>query len=616
MIRLAVLQGVGCLVLTFGIFAGLTACQHAAKEPAETEKLIKPAPRLVDALKNSPSECLLPEIKLRSGQEWAKTASGAELLKWAKEARNETCIPETTYTLYRIFKLKGERPQYQAPYYKKRELLAQEVLATWLENDDSRIDRINDLLWSICEETTWVVPAHEKNEWFIDLFSSETGANLGHVLMLVGDRLPEEVRNRVRQEVKRRILDPYLIHAHEYWWDKGGNNWTGVCAGSVGQAFLLMEDDPDRLAEGLTLVMGQLEHFITNGFEPDGGCLEGIGYWGYGLSQFIDFAEMLRVRTNGSFDLLAQDKIKAIAKYPLAVSLGENLYASFADAHQKCTVEPYIAARVAERTGENGLLSLAGGLQDWRLTTTLRNIVWWNGEKPVSPKLEDAFLPVSGIVRIIGGSGPGSIILAAKAGHNAEPHNHNDVGSFIVAVDGTVYLCDPGGGKYDAAYFSPKRYDNVFANSFGHSVPRFGGRLQSAGRQFCGTMEKTGDKSVSVRFEKAYDLPALKQALRIFKVNGDSLEMRDEFAFDGAPVETEEALLTWLDVETDGPVARVKSDKGTLEVRTESGVFAAERLEGACKANNANGMLTRLTVTYPPSGEIKTRFTMKFVPAT
>ncbi|MCX5757797.1 MAG: heparinase II/III family protein [Candidatus Hydrogenedentes bacterium] len=468
-----------------------------------TESKPDPAVEALRAKLGVSQQTLLPELAAHTPGEWTATPHGAALLKWAREADAVKTVPETTYTLYRRFRVAGERPSYEGPYFEKRQLLARAVLSAWVAPTEERIIRLNDLIWSICEETTWVVPAHEKkNEGFIDLFASETAADLAHALALLGDRLNSEIRARVHDEVNRRVLDPYLHHAHEYSWGLGRNNWTGVCAGSIGQTFLLMEDDPERLAQGIAYVIEHLDKFIANAFEEDGGCLEGIGYWNYGLVHFVGFAEMLRDRTKGAVDLLANPKLAAIARYPLVAYLGNGLYASFADAHEHSTVHPFLAARFAERYGVKGLLGLTFEETGWPLSTALRNLVWWNGEKPGEPVLEDAFLPQSGIARFCAPP----FVLAIKAGHNDEPHNHNDVGSFVLAAGGQVYLCDPGGGLYDASYFGPKRYENVFANSYGHSVPRIGGTLQAPGRTHCGTIERTGEKSVGIRFEKAYSM--------------------------------------------------------------------------------------------------------------
>jgi hypothetical protein len=600
------------LILILSISIGIGACQHAPMEHKPDMKPEISTQELRKILEAQPAANLLPELASRSPAEWSSTSVGAQLLASSKEAAAVTYMPETTYTRYRLFKTTGERAPYDRPYGQKRSLLSREVLAAWFQGDNSRIDRINDLIWSICEETTWVGPAHEKTEWHIDLYAAETAADLGYVIMLIGDRLPEEVRERVRKEVNRRIFEPYLAHAHEYWWDSGRNNWTGVCAGSIGEAFLLLENDVQRQAKALSLVIGQLDRFIQNAFEADGGCLEGIGYWNYGLYHYVCLAEMLRVRSGGAIDLLSNEKVRAIAAYPLAVVMGKDTYASFSDAHEHSSVQPFLAARLSERAGATGLRALVEEAGGGDLAEVLRNLSWWDGTRPEMPKLDNSFLPVSGLARLVGNAGEHTVVLAVKAGHNAESHNHNDVGSFVLAVDDTVYLCDPGAGAYNAAYFSPKRYENVFANSYGHSVPRIGGTLQPAGQEYCGTMQKTGDKSISIRFEKAYAVPSLKTAVRSIEMHGGEVILQDSFAFEGDGCEVEEAFMTWNPVEINGNVACVTTDKGTLEIRAENGTFTGERLEEACKANKKEGVLTRIAGVYPASTQIEARFSMMF----
>ncbi len=585
----------------------VTGCRHAvAPSSPVAEAKPDPAAKLLPLLEAGKGKPLFPELTDRIPAEWAATPAAAQLLPWAREGASVKTIPETTYTLYRRFKTTGDRPPYEGPYFEKRTLLTREVIAAWLDHSDARISRINDLLWSICEETTWVAPAHEGRG--IDLFAAETGCDLAQVLLLLGDRLPEEIRSRVRAEINRRIMDPYLAHGADYSWGAGRNNWTGVCAGSVGQTFLLLEDDPVLLSQALATVLAQLDRFIANAFTGDGASLEGIGYWNYGLSHYVSFAEMLRGRTNGAIDLLGQEKLKAIAQYPGTVYLGNGLYASFADAHETSDVEPYLAARISQRTGANELLGLVGNPTDWRLNTLLRNLTWWDGAKAAEPPLRDAFLPQSGIAKFV--SGPA--VLAIKAGHNDEPHNHNDIGSFVLCYDGVVCLCDPGAGLYNADYFSKKRYDNVFANSYGHSVPRIGGKLQQTGKQFNGTLECTGDKSVAIRFENAYGIPELREASRRAALQDGTLTLEDSLAFNGAGMEVEEAFVTWQKVEVNGNTARVTTEKGTLLITADQGSFTAEPLKAACEANHKKGLLTRIALVRPAAPTVATRFTMQY----
>jgi len=562
------------------------------------------------ALEADCREGLLPELAERDPAALAASSTGREVLEWGRKSAGDERIPETTYTLYRRFRLAGERPPYERPYFAKRTLLTQEAMAAWLGQDD-RIDRINDLIWSVCEETSWVAPAHERGPGTIDLFAAETACDLAHIVTVLGERLPEEIRARVHQEITRRIFDGYLEHGRQYWWAGGTNNWTGVCAGSVGQTFLLLEEDLDRQAEALALVIEQLNRFIERGFEEDGGCLEGIGYWNYGLSQFLGFAEMLRARTDGAIDLLAREKIAAIARYPLAVSLGNGRYASFSDAHEHASVLPYIAARLAERTDVTDLFGMLGGPTDWRFVTVLRNLLWWDGQRGDAPALEDVFLPVSGVARLVGDTASTPLVLAAKAGHNNEPHNQNDVGSFVLSIGGAVYLCDPGPGLYSKDYFGPKRYESIFANSYGHSVPLVGDTQQSPGNKYRGAMERLDEKSIRIRFEQAYDLTALEEASRTLTVADGAVVLEDTFRFEGDGMPVQEAFMTWLPVEVAGDVARVISGRGTLEIRADEGAFTTERLEEACKANRKSEVLTRIAVAYPPAAQRTARFTFQ-----
>lgn len=567
----------------------------------------------VQAMLASPVQgSLIPEV---DGLDTAALRNSPRMLAYLEEAAKAPAdIPLTTYTWYRRFRIAGERPPYERPYFTKRELMTRAVIDAWLSDDPAKLDRVNDLIWNICEETTWVAPAHEKDvPWNIDLFAAETGSDLAHAVYLLGDRLPEEVRNRVHREIESRIFTPYLEHAHEYWWDSGRNNWTGVCAGSIGEAFLLLEANPGRLAQALSLVLDQLARFERIGFEDDGVCLEGIGYWVYGLTHYVSFAELLRVRTGGAIDLLASPRMKAIATYPAAVALDKNVFASFADSHEHGSIPPYMAARLAERTGVQALMSQVEESNGFRLGKTVRNYLWAKDLPEVEPVIDPVFLPGSGIAKLVGDASGKRVVFAVKAGNNNEPHNNNDVGSFILRVGGATYLCDPGAGLYSKDYFSAKRYENVFANSYGHSVPRIGGQLQPAGADYKGTLEKTAGNVLEVNFASAYRLPELTKATHTFTLKPNGVLVLDgDYAFNGAGLEVEEAFITWLDVTVDGATARIQSPEGAVIVKADQGGFRAERLEEACKANNKSDVLTRIALTKPAASTIRTHFTFTY----
>jgi len=54
----------------------------------------------------------------------------------------------------------GNRSRYEALYFRRRSALGGLVLAECLENEGRFIDQIINGIWCICEESTWILPAH------------------------------------------------------------------------------------------------------------------------------------------------------------------------------------------------------------------------------------------------------------------------------------------------------------------------------------------------------------------------------------------------------------------------------------------------------------------------
>jgi hypothetical protein len=281
----------------------------------------------------------------------------------------------------------------------------------------------------------------------------------------------------------------------------------------------------------LSYVLEGLDVFLSTAFEEQGSSSEGVSYWHYGLSNLIPFAEMLCLRTNGAIDILGLDRLREIATYPAKLMLSAGRYANFSDCEEVVEFNPAHVSRLAERTGVTSLydtLAEGAGLvrpnDRSRFHNMWRPIAWWDGSRPGQIQIGDTWARDIGVVRLTAAPGAGetaggtSVVLAAKAGHNAENHNQNDVGSFILHVDGESLLCDPGRGLYSRDYFSTRRYENPFANSFGHSVPRVDGQLQSPGRAYAGRIAvfdaKGSDKQVWMEIGDAYDVPGLERIER------------------------------------------------------------------------------------------------------
>jgi hypothetical protein len=150
----------------------------------------------------------------------------------------------------------------------------------------------------------------------------------------------------------------------------------------------------------------------------------------------------------------------------------------------------------------------------------------------------------------------GSTIAAfsARAGHNAEPHNQNDLGHFVLHVGGDSLLADLGAGVYTRQYFGPTRYDHIHNSSEGHSVPRINGRAQMPGAAYAARVLRCEEQPDGMLFEielaNAYDVPGLLQLQRSFRWSAEPgagtahLELRDRVRFEAAPASFEELFIS------------------------------------------------------------------------
>lgn len=583
----------------------------------------------------NPGLSLLPELETArlNPVALARTPQGqACLLRTLPSLKGWETIPNTTYTQYHQFQRSGERPPYQDPYFLKRGRVAAFALRMFFGEQGYR-DALQDHLWSICEETDWVVPAHE--QWStIDLMAAETGLLLAETLALVGGQLEVEIRERVCSEVRRRILNPYLRMYNLHWWYTHPNNWSGVCNSCIAATFLWLEPDAGRTAQALAIALRGLKSFCETAFEPDGSSTEGVGYWQYGLVYFVNLAEMLRACMNGAIDLLAGYRMRQIAAYPAGMYLGNGRFIPFSDCDELVLMEPGMLNRLSERSGVDSLRGLilppqerqghhhSGEHPHFRLPVLLRNLLWWDGSHPQGAVMGSAFFPDSGIARLSARLPDGErVILAIKAGHNAEAHNHNDIGSFVLATCGEIFLTDPGTGLYSRQYFNEERYQNIFASSFGHSLPRFNGILQQAGREFDGkicSIELAGPvQRVEIEFGRAYPVPQLLSARRVLHLNQDgSTRLEDLFQFSQPDAAVEEAFVTWLPVVIENNAARLDGSHRSLLLTVESptGVtWQTQRLEDECKANAKTGVLTRLSFSMPAGTVSKVKIQMQFL---
>ena len=457
-----------------------------------------------------------PQPFPRGGDGWAtlprerKDAIRALAARWRQEP-----YPLLTATQYMAFARSGDRAAFEAPYFRRRRKLCAAALGACLEADPADMDAVIDGLWLLCEESSWVVSAHNGGEHagveptparplpeterpYVDLFAAQTAMILSLVCSLLAEPLDAAspmLRRRAREEIERRVLTPFETR-DDFWWmgfiRKDLCNWTPWIVSNVMLSATVWLEDTDRLCGLLERGCAMLDRYL-DAMPADGGCDEGPAYWSMAGGALLDCLELLERVTGGKMTFWHDEKLVNILRFPLNAWLGGEWFVNFADCDARPAIpgerlrfagrklgDPALAALGARFDG-----SLAAHLEDtpqlWRLLNAL-----FRPECPgpqESPVPEENLLPGDVWLpdlqmRVVRRDG---VTLACKGGVNQGSHNHNDCGSFLLYADGFPVIVDAGNMTYTAATFSENRYGLWNIRSAYHNVPRIGPFEQAAG---------------------------------------------------------------------------------------------------------------------------------------
>ena len=562
-----------------------------------------------------------------------------ELLRWGDEARNG--YPMLTATQFLAFSRTGDRQVFEQPYFGRRKLLMGAALAECAADDGRHMDAVIDGLWCICEETSWVISAHNHDGHTgvrplfdrplpdaenpnIDLFAAQTAAALADTLYLLEDKLDlvsPVIARRVRQEIERRVIGPFL-RRDDFWWmgiiRRDVNNWTPWIISNVLEAALLLERDAVRRAEIVARGLRMLDSYLAV-LPEDGGCDEGAGYFNMAGASLFDCLESVYQASGGRVSFYGEPFIRRIGEFPVKAHIAGPVFLNFAD----CDLMPYLDGDrlylYGLRTGSQRLMALGSTLHAGRMADPAnirpkdtpqmsRVLSALFADVPPAAPVTPPFFEAMPDLQVFVWRGR-DLTLACKGGHNEESHNHNDVGSFMVYADGQPAVVDVGNRVYTAKTFGPDRYTLDNTRSMNHNVPLIGGCEQAAGRSHAARDVQADDRGVSMELADAYPAEAGVQSLK------------REISFDGATIRLHDRIrltrpqeATWVFMLKNRPeYSSGEAHFGPLTLRFDPSLrCAAEEwpVTDARMARNFPGSLWRLTLTAAPAPEHKQTMTL------
>ena len=435
--------------------------------------------------------------------------------------------PMTRASVFLDFAENGNRTNFEKISFSRRDALSILVVAELIENKGRFMDDIVDGIWSVCEETFWGVPAHltyqkrgiglaDVNDPVVDLFAAETSSLLAWVSYLMGDKLDKVnpmIKERIYIEIDRRIfkviesdpkyrwmgygrknVDSTLSYKERSFLERRPNNWNPWISSNLLSSVLLLEKNKDRRAKFVHQVFDVLDNYLDP-YPADGGCDEGPGYWGKAAASTFDCLDLVKMATNNKFNLFDEPLIKSMGEFIFKAYIGDGYYLNFADAVSKTNHSPMLIYRYGKAVGSSTMMQMGAYLANKNAVektmpeaySLLRKLpeLFYSKEllmaTSAEPLISGAWLPdIQVMVSRDQEASKKGFYIAAKAGHNQESHNHNDVGSFMIFYNGKPVLIDVGAGTYTKDY--GKSW--VISSAYHNMLPIVNGEVQLTGRKY------------------------------------------------------------------------------------------------------------------------------------
>lgn len=483
-------------------------------------------------------------------------------------------------TDYLEFERSGSRVAMERPYNANVQAIADLLMAELAEGKGRFLDQLINGVFLSCEMTSWALSAHtvmqrsrrtlpSDQERVFDLVDGDMGNMLSwtyYFLKDAFDKVDPEISRRLRHELQQKVMDSYLQN-NSYWWmgrgQKGStqNNWNPWCNRNALITFMLLENDRDTLAQAVCESMRSVDQYL-NFINGDGACDEGPAYWTHAAGMLIDYLELLSAVTQGKLNLLSHKLVRDMGEYISNSYVGNGWVVNFADASAKGGGDPFLVYRYGKDVGSQAMMQYAAVLRGQKAVPAPNRDVWrvlraidvsaeLAAQSPSKVAQPFVWYPETEFCYMTSQEG---LFLAAKGGHNAESHNHNDMGSFNLYIDEQPVIIDLGVGTYTRQTFSADRYKIWTMQSDYHNLPRINGMSELPGGQYRsrGTVARPGFFSADI----AGGFPAEAKAqrwTRSYALKGDQLVVTDDFQLEEAVAPSVVNFMTWGDVREASP---------------------------------------------------------------
>ena len=425
-------------------------------------------------------------------------------------------VPALSASSYISFSRAGVATDYEAARRTRRDMLRDLVLGSCVMPDGRYDMKLADVVWAICEESSWVLPQNnpltlgrkglplpDPYTHRVDAAAAETAADLALAVQMVAARLDAvspQLIERIEREIDRRVTRPFLSLT-DFAWACGPKSEAMRCLAGCALAFLTFERNDRQRWQCMRKAWTLLDKLLS-AMPGDGSVPGGLDEWAATVEPVMDLVMMVLSVSRGRVDVRREKQIQLMCHFPVFCHVAQDRFINPGRHSMRPALDGALLFRVGDYIGDEALCDLGVFLQRTREAPE-RTDGWllhraadlFNGEimrgEPLRPpfRRQGFFNAVQMMVARGEEDSERGLALAAHGGGNGALGSHPDAGDFVLFCEGEAVIVDAGFLE-----------DTMF-----HNLPVIGGQGQSLGSAF-------GARDVSCRLEEDYALLSMDLA--------------------------------------------------------------------------------------------------------
>ncbi len=435
---------------------------------------------------------------------------------------------------------------------------------------------------------------------FLDVAEMTHAFAIGYDWLFEGLTKPD--RDLLGKAIIEKGLDPGLTaYAAKAFWVAPHNNWNQVCNGGLGLGALAVGDlDKAKGNAILNNVLTSLTPAMAL-YAPDGGWIEGPGYWAYATQYAVNLMAGLASALDRDYSLSESAGFSHTGDFRLQSTGPFGLAFNYADAEEALTPSPQLGW-LARRFKQPAYAWQEQTFASRKGQASPLDLIWFPGAAKTPDEtgfpLAAQFRGANAAFIRTSWTDPNALYVGAKGGDNAASHAHLDLGSFVFDAAGVRWAMDLGPDDYNLPdYFGKKRWSYYRLRTESHNTLLLDDDNQSETAK--ATLHAAGN-SIEIDLANAYPDRLQRWSRQLSFLDEQTLRVVDEVTAT-RPVEPIWGMVTGTSVEVDGRTATLRKDGKTLTVRIESPDSASFDTVSthAPSPQNPNTGTTKLVVRLP-----------------